>query len=277
MKILKLKDKFIDILTKYHPKYKARQFYYGVSLYNQWNKKFIPSEDEMFLLKYFLKSNDIIFDIGANEGSFSYFLSTIITQGEIYSFEPQKKVFNILRGSLKKIRNVQLYNIAISDHTGNSTIYVPIVKGHLSPCEASLDPHFNDFSGYERIKKSDRYVSETINLMTLDYFCEKNEINRVDFIKCDTEGHELEFLKGSEKCLSKFKPILLIEVFPYVYEGHFEEVYNHLKKFKYIGYVISENKNDVCKLNEKNLRNSNGFNYFFVPKEKEMYFLNCFK
>jgi len=190
------------ILKKYLLRSKTAQFNYGKYLNIAWNKKFIPSEDKMFLLKYFLKSNTIAFDIGANVGEFSYFLSTIVKEGKIYSFEPQKMVFNVLRGSLMKIRNIHLHNLALSNHTGNSTIHIPIIKGHLSTCEASLDLHFNDYSGYERIKKSEKYISEGIKSATLDDFCDTNEINRIDFIKCDTEGHEFEVLQGSEKCLS---------------------------------------------------------------------------
>lgn len=273
----RVKSVWNTILKKYLLRLKIVQFNYGKCLNIAWNEKFIPCEDEMFLLKYFLKSNAIVFDIGANVGEFSHFLSTIVKDGKIYSFEPQKMVFNILRGSLVKIRNVHLYNLALSNHAGNSTIYIPIIKGHLSSCEASLDLHFNDYSGYERIKKSEEYISKKIKLATLDDFCDTNEINRIDFIKCDTEGHELEVLQGSEKCISKFRPILLIEIFPYVHEGHFEEVCNHLKEYRYVGYVISDNKNGVSELNRETLKNSRGFNYFFIPEEREIDFLNCFE
>ncbi len=277
MFVKEVRNKLIHILNKFPSRSKTFQFSHGKSLYTKWNEKFVPSEEEMFLLKYFLKPDDIVFDIGAYIGQFSYFLSTIIKKGEIYSFEPQKKVFTVLRGSLKKIRNAHLYNLALSDHIGGSTIYIPIVKGHLSSSEASLDPHFNDFSGYKRVKKSNKYVKKKIRLITLDCFCDKNKVSRVDFIKCDVEGHELEVLRGARKCISKFRPILLIEIFPYVYEDHFGNVCDYLKKLNYVGYVSSENKDKVCDLNGETLKNSKGFNYFFVPKDKEVDFLNCFQ
>ena len=51
-----------------------------------------------------------------------------------------------------------------------------------------------------------------INGITLDKFLEKNKkIKKIDFIKIDTEGHELEVLKGAEKTIKKFKPILMVE------------------------------------------------------------------
>lgn len=271
-----IKNKIVFLFTKYFPKYKKYQITRGRTLYDNWTKEFVPIEDEMFLLNKFISSNDIAFDIGANIGEFSYCLSTIIKNGQVYSFEPQRRVFNILQGSLGNIQNIHLHNISLSNNDGYSTIYVPIVKGRLSPTEASLDLHFNDLSGYEKIKKSEGHIKERIKTSTLDSFCLNYNIKKIDFIKCDTEGHELEILQGSIMCLSQFRPLLLIEIFPYVYEGHFENVLSFLSKYNYVGYVISKTKNNVCQLNRETLRNSKGFNYFFVPQEKELQFISSF-
>ena len=51
------------------------------------------------------------------------------------------------------------------------------------------------------------FFKDFTNGITLDKFLEKNKkIKKIDFIKIDTEGHELEVLKGAEKTIKKFKP-----------------------------------------------------------------------
>jgi FkbM family methyltransferase len=274
-----------SLINRYISGSKFSQIKQGKNLYAKWSQEFLPGEEEMFLLRHFLKPNYIVFDIGANIGEFAYFLSTIIKKGEIYAFEPQKKVFRILKGTLNKVRNSYLYNLGLSSSTGVADIFIPIKEKSLVLCEASLEPNFdphinphsNDFIQNERIRKRDRYVKVKIRLTTLDLFCQRNKINQIDFIKCDAEGHELEVLKGAKKCLTTLRPILLVEIFPYIYDGHFENVCQYLEGLNYVGYVISEDKKNVCRLNEESQKNSAGCNYFFVPEEKEIEFLNCFQ
>ena len=50
--------------------------------------------------------------------------------------------------------------------------------------------------------------------MTLDAFCEKQQLNRVNLIKIDVEGAEVALLKGAEQTIRRFRPILMIEVNP---------------------------------------------------------------
>ena len=45
-----------------------------------------------------------------------------------------------------------------------------------------------------------------INSRTLDFFIKKINLKRIDFIKIDTEGYELEVLKGAQNTIKKFKP-----------------------------------------------------------------------
>ena len=245
-------------------------------LYKQWRHNNISSIPEMGILKQILNSDDIVFDIGANIGEFSFFLSTIVSDGSIYAFEPQIKPFRVLQSVCRNMKAVVSYNQGFSSSSGQATLFIPIVNGHGSPPEASMDPNFNDFSGYEKRPKSTGSLQETIRLTTLDEFCETNFIDRLAFIKIDVEGHELEILKGGTRtCLGMYRPVFLIEIFPYVYQGHFENVCEYIKRYDYVGYVMSNSDAGVEPLTIHNVRNSVGFNYFFVPREKTSKFLGC--
>ena len=46
-------------------------------------------------------------------------------------------------------------------------------------------------------------MQETINLTTINIFCKQNKIKKINFLKMDTEGHELEVLKGASNLLNK--------------------------------------------------------------------------
>ncbi len=243
-------------------------------LHNDWKRHYVCSLPEMEIIKKLINPNDTVFDIGANIGEFSFFLSTLISNGLIFAFEPQNKPFKLLRSLSKNIKTVVPNNFGFSNKSGRATLFIPIINGSVSRAEASMDPLFNDFSGYEKIFKSSYSLEESIQLTTLDEFCEKNISDRVDFIKIDVEGHELEILHGGHNvCLSKYRPILFIEIFPYVHEGHFEKVLTYMKENDYIGFVLSNNHAFLNHLTKDNLGNSTGFNYFFVPGEKINNFL----
>jgi FkbM family methyltransferase len=210
-----------------------------------------------------------VLDVGANIGEFSFFLSTVVTDGAIHAFEPQRKPFGTLRGVCSRTANAHPHNVGLSSSPGEATLFVPIVRGHPPPPEASLDPHFNDFTGYERRPKSTGSQAEPVRLTTLDDFCKTEGLDRLDFVKIDVEGHELEVAKGGEDvCLCEFRPILLMEVFPYAYNRHLEAVCGYLASRGYVGMVLSSQGAEANPLTRENAHESPGHNYLFLPREK---------
>ena len=70
-------------------------------------------------------------------------------------------------------------------------------------------------------------------------FINLKKIKKVDFIKLDVDGHELDVLKSGEKFFIKNKPIIFIEIAPYLYPefGYkCEELITYIKKLKYSFY-----------------------------------------
>lgn len=250
---------------------------HGRRIYGQWEQSFNHVIPEMRILNLLLKSDDCVFDVGAHIGEFIFYLSKIVTKGVLHAFEPQRRPYNILRGVCCNIRNSHTYNLGLSSSSGMATLFVPIVNGRESDSEASLDPHFNDFTDWERRPKSSKSLQDPILLTTIDEFCRTMAIEKLDFLKIDVEGHELDVLKGGKRtCFRKCRPVLLIEVFPYVYPGHFEEVCQYLNLNDYAGFVIST---DDCTglepLTLQNVRNSPGYNYWFMPTERVAGILDC--
>ena len=127
--------------------------------------------------------------------------------GEVYSFEPQEPIFNALceTMSINKCENVNSYNLALGEKDG--FIEVPVLDyrkklnfGGLELSESNKASKIDDL----HIQASETYK---VKLRTIDSF----KFSRVDLVKIDVEGMELEVLKGSQKMLLNLKPIIFYE------------------------------------------------------------------
>ena len=75
------------------------------------------------------------------------------------------------------------------------------------------------------LNKSSIVNSELVPSVTLDKFCKKNDIKKIDLLKIDTEGHEFEVLSGATNLLKKDIEYILIEF-------HFSKIYKNYNKYK---------------------------------------------
>lgn len=159
---------------------------------------------EMIYLKSNLKPHMNFVDIGANQGEFSLFASSVLNTGVVYSFEPVSNQFNMLLKNieLNNIKNIETFKFGLSDHQGELPVYTSSKPTDLGNNEglSSL------YSSHER-----DIFEENIKLEVFDeYF--KNDDLKIDFIKIDVEGAELFVLKGMYNNLKKYKPTILIEL-----------------------------------------------------------------
>ena len=151
-----------------------------------WEKKFIP------IFKKYISKDSVVIDIGAFLGTHTIILSDIAKK--VYAFEPQKLIGKCLQKTIteNKLANVELYNIGLSNNKNTIRFFTNNDGG------ATIHT--------KRIKYIDNYL---IQVDLLD-----NIINeKIDFIKIDAEGHEFNILEGAKKVITKYKPIIIIEVF----------------------------------------------------------------
>lgn len=142
-----------------------------------------------------------ILDIGANTGQFAFF-PLLNEELNILSFEPQKEIYKILveNVNLNSIKNTKCYNIGLSNNIGEFTLNKPVLG------ESGLAT-----LGSTPIRFSDK-IEELVNVTTLDAFVVENNIDKIDLIKIDTEGHEYFVLKGGLETLHKMKPDIICEI-----------------------------------------------------------------
>src|SRR5690606_19027226 len=137
------------------------------------------------VLKPFFKSinlNPIIFDVGANTGGYYKVAKLTFPKSRIYSFEPNPISFEEL---LKN--NPDSLNIALGNQQSEITMYRPMAD--------LTSEHFT--SNKEFLSTSSDVIEIKVKQFTLSDIVKKHSIERIDFLKIDTEGHDLQVLQGA--------------------------------------------------------------------------------
>lgn len=147
-----------------------------------------------------------ILDIGANVGDVTLAALDTYPECNVICIEPVKRTFSTLSENLKYFsKRVHLYNIALSDHSGNEEINLMTFDGANSILpQSEFHKHFNP-----HVKELDK---ETIILETLDDFSSKFPAQKIDIMKIDVEGYELNVLKGGKKFIENNVDTIIIEI-----------------------------------------------------------------
>ena len=197
-------------------------------------------EKEIYLLKDFIKAGDVVIDIGANCGQYTYHLSKLVgTCGKVLSIEPAKNTMEILKNVIKRLKlsNVEVKNVALADKDGEIELVTPLDEqklpniGEAHLCGKTESPNGN------RQKVKCTSLDKVISDFAL--------LDRVTFIKCDVEGFELMVLKGARELLSKYHPVILCEIEErhtkrYGYAP--EALFAFLKELGYRAFIFISNK-----------------------------------
>jgi FkbM family methyltransferase len=145
---------------------------------------------------------NIIFDVGANLGNYAMELVTVFSKENdtIYSFEPSKETYKALLKTIDGNPRIIPCNFGIGDAATTLELYTDNDTSGLASVYQRKLGHYN----------IDMSKHETINIDTIDNFCAKNNIQRIDFLKLDIEGNELNALLGAQQML-KGKKIQFIQ------------------------------------------------------------------
>lgn len=136
----------------------------------------------------------VVLDIGANVGGYSRLVRSALPDARIYAFEPNPEAFRLLssnltasgvtcvqRGMASTERSGSLFVYPDERTTGHASLYREMMTGFFGcaePCEVPC------------------------SFTTVDAFCAGEGIDRLDLMKIDTEGHELEVIRGAREMLA---------------------------------------------------------------------------
>lgn len=167
----------------------------GIGVLNHEN---IGVSGEMTFLRKYLagKNNAIILDIGGNAGDYAAKVMQIAPTSRVYSFEPHPKTFDQLRVTAEKYgfrclnvgcgsKNERrlLFDYADKDGSGHASLYGEVIRDiHGAPAS-----------------------THWVEVVKVEDFARKQGIQEIDLLKIDTEGNELDVLKGCGELVAQRK------------------------------------------------------------------------
>jgi len=155
-------------------------------------------EDVETIINSMVKTGMCVLDIGANIGYHTFRISKLADKnGQVHAIEPTDWAFQKLLRNSKL--NPELDNITFAK---------------LGLSDSDLGTTQVQFQSSYRLNGKVQNMMEDIELVTLDTYLERENIEHVDFIKLDVDGFEGKIIQGATRSLLKMKPIILMELNP---------------------------------------------------------------
>ncbi len=147
-----------------------------------------PPDDPIFdLLKSFPgRRFDTIFDVGAHTGARTLDLARRFPDARVYAFEPAPTIYGELERRIKSFGNVSPHQLALAQASKPSRTILGI-----------------DGRSYRLLCNDTGGDAGLIDASSVDDFCRLHNINHIDYMKIDTDGFDLNVLRGAEQFLSK--------------------------------------------------------------------------
>jgi FkbM family methyltransferase len=149
----------------------------------------LPVGADLFLdlRRLSIEPTGTIFDVGAHVGHTAATFCSVYPSARVYCFEPSPETFKTLVQNCGS-KNVSAVNMALGSCVGTEQMYA-VKDSYLNSLVSQLNSPRPDSS------------QVTVRVTTLDQFCEEHGVRHIDFLKTDTEGYELEVLKGATRLL----------------------------------------------------------------------------
>lgn len=191
------------------------------------------------LKKIFKKNIGYVIDVGAHQGETINFLVKNFKFNTIYAFEPNFESYQILK---KRVNDMQKNIIIFNKGVGLKNEKKVLFNSGDSSSSTYCDINYN--SNYYKRKKFllDLVITkEKTQLLNLATFFKKKNIKKINYLKTDTEGYELDVIMGLYKYIKNIRII------------HFEHHYDDMYKKKYTfadinNYLTKNNFHMVFKL-----------------------------
>ena len=162
--------------------------------------------NEFVFLRQVLEPGMVVLDGGANEGLFSlYAAHRIGSRGLVLAVEPSRREFARLEANIgvNRLDNVRTFKAALGSRVGEALLAVAQAR-HAGMNAIEADDRGEPTADWIESK-------ETVPLETIDELVARSGINRLDLVKLDIEGSEVNALEGARATIARFQPTILLE------------------------------------------------------------------
>ncbi|MDB4446571.1 FkbM family methyltransferase [Akkermansiaceae bacterium] len=181
--------------------------------------------ENLTVCKNLIGPGSVCLDVGANIGIYSCLMAIWSgSSGSVHAFEPVNHIRRKLDLNVRinRLRNVRINSIVLGEKAG--TIEMNQVReGHFRAGTSTLTEN----ESVESMGK-ESFDRVEVEMMTVDEYLDQKQVDRVDFVKVDIEGYEINFLKGASRLFNEYRPNVLIE--------------HNQKRLKYLGINEAEFK-----------------------------------
>jgi FkbM family methyltransferase len=193
----------------------------------------------------------IIFDIGANVGQTVQIYKGLLPESEIHSFEPSPSTFEQLVHKVGYHQKLHLNNVAVGSSSGTNKLF---------------ENDHSDMSSFLELGTAGwgEIIKETeVKTVTLDQYCDENNVPYISLLKSDTQGYEFEVLKGCNELIrnNQIEMILIEMNFSELYKDQprFDELYRFLidRGFRLVSFYGFRYQNDYAGWTNGLFRNIN--------------------
>ena len=199
---------------------------------------FYPKLKKFYIENLKDNKNLNILDIGANKGQSIDFFRAIYPSVKINAFEPNKKLFELLKKKYNLNKNIKIHNLGVSNVAGSLEFHENILD------ETSTFETLNYDSKYLAkkakvlgVKVEDIIVDNySVAVIRLADFLNENGNASYDVLKIDVEGHELACLQGLFMNENMSLPIRFIQL-----ESHNDDMYLNNTKHVEIEKLLNAN------------------------------------
>jgi FkbM family methyltransferase len=198
-----------------------------------------------------------IIDIGANIGSVSLLLAKSFENSKIFAIEPTNYAYN------KLLNNLNLNNKL------NNKVFLKqfFITNKKKPLKVWSSWNFNKSDSKHQKHLGDLKEIKQNSYLSLNQFIKDEGLESIDFIKIDVDGYELDVLLSGEEFLRNNKPIIFIEIAPYLYPEFGYSCLELIKFIQKLGYTfLDENTKEVSDIFDQidKIKDGGSENFFLV-------------
>jgi FkbM family methyltransferase len=180
-----------------------------------------------------LRADAVMIDVGANFGVMTVGLAQACPNGKVYAFEPTHYALARLKRNLELnpdlASRVEVINSFVSRQSDANAAIVAYSSWKVDGKQTGVE---------HPVHLGTPQSAVGVSAISLDDFCSQRQLQRLDYIKIDTDGHEYEVLLGAREAIKRYRPLVLFEIGQYVMNENHTTFALYLEYFTQSGFEL---------------------------------------